>query len=57
MIAVLLQVLIVLLVFGVVLWLVQSYLPVPAPIKNLVYVIIVLILLLYLLRMIGVIRV
>jgi hypothetical protein len=55
-IALLIQVLIVLIVFGIVLWLVQTYLPLPAGIKNLVYIVIVLLLILYLLRMLGIIR-
>jgi len=54
MIAILVQLLIGLIILGLVFWLVQSYIPLPAPFKTVIYVILVLILLIWLLRIFGI---
>ena len=46
--------LIVLVLFGVVLYLVEQYIPMSAPVKTVLRVVVVLLLILYLLRMFGV---
>jgi hypothetical protein len=57
MIPALVELVVVLIVAGLVLWLVQQFLPIPVGLKNLIYVVIVLILILYLLRIFGILRV
>jgi len=54
MITILIQLVIGLIILGVVFWLVQSYIPIPAPIKNVIYVVLILILLIWLLRIFGI---
>ncbi len=49
----LLQVLLILVVVGVVLWLVQTYIPMAPPIKTLITVVVVLILCVWLLSLFG----
>lgn len=48
------QILIVLVVVGVVLWLIQTYIPMAAPIKTVINVVVVLLLCLWLLSLFGV---
>lgn len=48
------QILIVLVIVGVVLWLVQTYIPMAAPIKTIITVVVVLILCVWLLTLFGV---
>jgi hypothetical protein len=43
-----------LIVFGLIIWLVQTYLPIPPPIKTVIVVVLVLILCLWLLRAVGI---
>jgi hypothetical protein len=49
-----LQILIVLIVVGVCLWLVSTYIPMPAPIRTVINVIVVLILVIWLLQLFGI---
>lgn len=48
-----LQILIILIVFGVVLWLVNTYIPMPQPIKAIINVVAVVAILIWLLRVSG----
>jgi hypothetical protein len=48
------QILVVLVIVGVVLWLVQTYIPMAPPIKTVITVVVVLFLCLWLLRMFGI---
>jgi hypothetical protein len=57
MIGLLIQLIIVLIIVGLLLWLVQSYLPVPPMIKSVINIVMVLIVILYLLRMFGIVHV
>ena len=50
----LISIVVVLIVAGVLLWLVQTYIPMPAPIKTVLTVVIILFLCLWLLRLFGV---
>ena len=50
----LISVLVVLIVVGVILWLVQTYIPMPAPIKTIITVVVVLFLCIWLLRLFGI---
>ena len=52
--AILIQVVVVLIIVGLVLWLVQTYLPLPPPIKTGIVVLIILLLILWLLNVAGV---
>ena len=54
--AMLIQLVIALIIVGLVVWLVQNYLPVPPMFKNLIIVVLVLILIIFLLRIFGIIR-
>lgn len=47
------QILIALVVIGVCLWLVQTYIPMPAPIKTVITVVVVLLLVVWLLNLFG----
>lgn len=49
-----LELLLVLIVLGVVLWLVETYLPMPQPIKVLIYVVVVIFIVILLFRALGV---
>lgn len=49
----LIQLLIVLIVIGVLLWFVNNYIPMAAPIKTLINIVVVVILLLWVLRLFG----
>jgi hypothetical protein len=53
MIALLIQLIVALVIVGLLLWLVQSFLPVPPVIKNIIYVVVIIIVLIYLLRLFG----
>ncbi len=50
----LINVLIVLVIVGVILWLVQTYIPMPAPIKTIITVVVVLFLCIWLLQLFGI---
>ena len=50
----LIHVIVILIVVGVVLWLVQTYIPMAAPIKTVIMVVVVLALCLWLLRVFGI---
>ena len=50
----LISIVVVLVVVGVILWLVQTYIPMPAPIKTVIMVIVVLFLCIWLLRIFGI---
>lgn len=50
----LLGLLLVLIVLGVILWLVETYLPMPQPIKVLIYVVVVIFIVILLFRALGV---
>jgi hypothetical protein len=56
-ITILVQLVVVLLIVGLLLWAIQQFLPIPAPIKNIIYVVIVVILALYLLRVFGIVHI
>jgi hypothetical protein len=53
MIAILIQLVIALVIVGLILWLVQQFLPVPPVFKSAIYAIVVIILILWLLRVFG----
>ena len=48
------QLLVVLIIVGVVLWLVQTYIPMAAPVKTIITVVVILFLCLWLLRVFGI---
>ncbi len=50
----LISIIVVLVVVGVILWLVQTYIPMPAPIKTVITVVVVLFLCIWLLRLFGI---
>jgi len=50
----LISIIVVLVVVGVILWLVQTYIPMPAPIKTIITVVVVLFLCVWLLRLFGI---
>ena len=50
----LIQILVVLIIVGVILWMVQTYIPLAPPVKTLITVVVVLILCLWLLRIFGI---
>ncbi len=50
----LISIIVVLVVVGVILWLVQTYIPMPAPIKTMITVVVVLFLCVWLLRLFGI---
>jgi len=50
----LISIIVVLVVVGVILWLVQTYIPMPAPIKTIITVVVVLFLCIWLLRLFGI---
>ena len=50
----LIQILVVLIIVGVILWMVQTYIPMAPPIKTIITVVVVLILCLWLLRIFGI---
>ena len=50
----LLSVLLYLAIFGLIAWLIVTYIPMPAPVKQVVIVIMVIILIIYLLNLVGV---
>ena len=50
----LIQLLIVLIIIGVLLWFVNNYIPMAAPIKTLINIVVVIILLLWVLRLFGI---
>jgi hypothetical protein len=54
MIALLIYVLIVIMIFGAILWAVNTYVAVPQPLKNILMLIIVLIMILVLLNLLGI---
>lgn len=50
----LIQILVVLIIVGVILWMVQTYIPMAPPIRTIITVVVVLILCLWLLRIFGI---
>ena len=56
MIMILIQLVIILVIVGLLLWVVQQFLPVPVVIKNVIHVLVILIVILYLLRVFGIVH-